>query len=539
MSFFRIHYCILLPDEDEFSPIQGFSPGLLKRAGIVNSILRNAPPTVLELYRPSIQAMQQRVAGAASYAAFPLIARDLRRLSVTPVLPFWVLFADSETRNVVSDFVERSCFPVLVVDAGDNRHASQSPGFTRDTMIAHCASVLAVLRTKYPDHPLSNTIEKLRPDPNLSRSPGIEIGFFNHNTTLPNELALLSVGCHYNKVGSPLVGDDDVYISAIVRSADELRGFRAAIPPTKLYTVSPPTTALIITSPGIYKHARALRRPKQTEAPELFRLLRLLQGQETYSMQAEVEDFHEVMTNSTARTLLQMRIGELTTCTAALALRAASHLCPVLRLPPSVDHVLPSVIRLADAIRSRRRAAPEKKSSRLAQSLFDDLEHRVDHRFIERIDACEGHIKIVSDAPLEWLPVRGLPLMLRHSTSRIPTTPGNLSFGEILPPDPIQLTMQDFQETLVLRSFRAEDPLRDDLKSVIDVYRLSDGRELPVRIVDVRNRRELLRALDDFDGAMAIFDGHAFHSLSDDVGKLCLGPANQLVSEFVSVSGRL
>ncbi len=527
-SFFAIHYCVVLPTEDEakFSPVQGFSHGLLQRSGIFRDILRNAPPTVLELYHPSVKAIQHRIAGEASYVAFPLIAGELDKFSVSPDSPFWVLFTDRESRSEVNAFINRSSIPILTIDSGEKPENAQSPCFTRAALIAHCDSVLASLRENDPNHRLV-TMGNLRHNPDQEQRLNIEISLLNHNTTVPNELALLSVGCHHGEIGKPLVGEDDVYISAIVRSADELQRLRAVIPPTKLYAISPPITDLIVTSPGIYQHVRGVRRPQRAESSELFEMLRVLQSQQTYSMLSEAASFRRIMSDPISSALLQVRAAELNAYTSALAVRAASYLCPVLRLPPGVDHVMPSVIRFADSIRGGRTAV-SKKTKRLAESLFRDLRERVDNRFVERIDCVEGHIKLISDTPLEWLPIRGLPLMLRHSTSRIPVTPGNLLFGEILPPGPIHLTMRDFEETLVLRSFNSNDPLRDHMKIAIDAYELSNGEKLPARIVDVSNREQLVHELNSFEGAFAVFDGHGSHSKGDDIGKLRL--ANEVVN---------
>ncbi len=521
MSHFDIRYCIALPPEGEaeFSPIQGFSPALLERNNVIRSILRNLPPTILELYRPSIRTMQLRLAGLAGYSVFPLVATELDKFSLTPDEPFWVVFTDSETQDIVEAWVSRSRIPVLTIYFRDGGERLQPPTRWRETLAAHCDSVLAFLRQDHPEHPLLATPQLLC-GPLPEHRLGVPISFHNHNTTAPNELTLLSVGCHYIEVAKPLVGKDDVYISAIVRSADEVARLRECVPSTNLYAASPPVLTLIVTSPGIYEHVRNVRRPKYARSRDSFEMLRLIQSQRTYATLSDDATFYRLMAKPECRALLHMRSEELNAYTGALAVRAASCLCPVLRLPPAVDHVMPAVIRLADSVRSARPRSVAVR--RLARVLFEELERRVDKRFIERIDQPQAHVKIVSDAPLEWLPIRGLPLMLRHSTSRIPTTPGNLSFGEILPPAQITLTMPDFQEALVLRSFRDTDPLRKDLQTAIEVYRLSDGRELPVRIVDVRNTAQLIRALENFEGALAIFDGHGTHGRSEGIGKLRL-----------------
>src|SRR5688572_8933798 len=126
MSGFQIKYCITLPPENtsEYSEIQGFPHGLLKRNKIIRAVLRDLPPTILELFHPSVRTLQQRLAGQASYAVFPLLATELSADSASLYDPFWVIFVDSETRSFVKEWVDRSLIPVLVVDVEE---ASKSP----------------------------------------------------------------------------------------------------------------------------------------------------------------------------------------------------------------------------------------------------------------------------------------------------------------------------------------------------------------------------------------------------------------------------
>jgi hypothetical protein len=88
--------------------------------------------------------------------------------------------------------------------------------------------------------------------------------------------------------------------------------------------------------------------------------------------------------------------------------------------------------------------------------------------------------------------------------------------------------MRDFREVLVLRSFRKYDPLRLDLENAIRAVSISDGSKLPVRFVDIEKRVDFVNAMNAFDGALAIFDGHGSHTANSDIAALQLsgGPLN-------------
>lgn len=63
MSFFSINYCLLLPADTahEVSPLQGFPADLIERAWVFRTVVHLFPPTLLELYRPSVATIQQRL----------------------------------------------------------------------------------------------------------------------------------------------------------------------------------------------------------------------------------------------------------------------------------------------------------------------------------------------------------------------------------------------------------------------------------------------------------------------------------------------
>ena len=224
--------------------------------------------------------------------------------------------------------------------------------------------------------------------------------------------------------------------------------------------------------------------------------------------------------SSVARTYMDIRTYEQHAMTTAIAVRAASHLSPVIRLPPSINHVMPAAIQFADCIRGWKPKLSKVKKT--FDRLRQELVNCIDNRLMQVIDQPHSHIKIISDIPLEWLPIRRLPLMLRSTVSRIPCIPGNLTFVQIPPPPPLRLSMADFAETLIIRSFKVGDPLRTTLKECVDAYRLPDDREIPAKFVDVRSKSELIAALNSFEGAFIVFDCHGSHRKQTSVGVLNL-----------------
>jgi CHAT domain-containing protein len=134
-----------------------------------------------------------------------------------------------------------------------------------------------------------------------------------------------------------------------------------------------------------------------------------------------------------------------------------------------------------------------------------------------------GPITIVSDAPIEWLPVGNLPLSLRYLCSRINATPGNLMMGLLSPSPLLTFAPKDLHKILLLSSFKLDDPLRNVLRRALGVTK--DGWEGKVELIskEANTKREFIDALSAFDGHILIFDGHGADNASDPVSKLIIG----------------
>lgn len=528
MSFFSFAYCVLIPDEDvtAYTPFQGFPTGLIERQWMFQSLLQCLPPTVLELYKPSVATLQHRIAGKAPYSASPLHQSHLAQIEISPEQPFWIVFTDAITHESGQAWKNQCQIPPLLLHAEQDFKEQDVRHHLRSQLYQHCEAVFELLKDRIPKQP-ADQIARIRSNSLLDGKIDAEFTFRNHNTTIPNELALFSAGGDRNGGAEPLVGNDGNYVSAIVTSADELTSLRQLVPATNLYRAGRPICSLVLAAPDLYRHVSRLRRPRKAQHLESFDMLRILQKQTTYAIWEEDYKLKKLLESHSGSAVLRQRTQELHTFTTGLALRAASYLCPVIRLPPAINHVNPEVIKLTNTLAKSQ--SHVRKIAKVATALFDRLTDAVDNKFMERIDQDHTHIKLVANAPLEWLPVRGLPLALRHCTSRIPATPGGLTFGQLSPSPEIRLTLEHFREILILRSFKRDDPLRSDLETAVKATCLTNGDAIPARFVDVRDRAEFINALNGFGSALVIFDGHGIHPKESDIATL------QLADEAVNL----
>ncbi|MCT2499625.1 CHAT domain-containing protein, partial [Klebsiella pneumoniae] len=141
-------------------------------------------------------------------------------------------------------------------------------------------------------------------------------------------------------------------------------------------------------------------------------------------------------------------------------------------------------------------------------------------------------IKIISNFPLEWTNVNGLPLMIRHNTSRIFNTPGFIKQNILLNNNEVSISLDSFKKILVISSFKAGERISNDIKnelhrvikecndpsinSVVNEKVSKKGSYIPnfemeVIFKDVTNKNELVDSLNSFKFALVIFDMHGGH----------------------------
>ena len=168
--------------------------------------------------------------------------------------------------------------------------------------------------------------------------------------------------------------------------------------------------------------------------------------------------------------MLASRVVELNIFTVAVGLRAAQTVSAVIRLSPGVNHVFPSLSAYARSIRSTT-IEGKLKTRRLFDKIQNDLRLAIEKERLDFIEERNSSIRLVCDAPIEWLPVGNLPLAMRYDCSRINATPGNLLMGQLIEPRPIVVAPDELLDILVVSAFTDDDPLRNVLTDALDVSR--------------------------------------------------------------------
>jgi hypothetical protein len=510
------------------SPFQMISPGITETYGAFSLIAR-LPQGAAELVSDRDAIAAARISGKG-LSVLPIQLPDLK--SVLIHLRPRIVVVVSMTRPIAiaaADAIRDIGFPILHV-------TPDATNLDRAVLRVHCLSVASHWESRPELLPYARMLRDGLADwedpLSVQRLPFQDR---NHFVTEPNVAALASVGLkpiewNEERLVAPANGP---YFDAIKNSVEPIVELREKLCSRAPGLAGVGHTDLILTVPGVVKswsEPNRLKRRQPGDAEEIKRvdrILRQIAARDTYSFQLPVNDTHdskgeiEAIASSPAMGfIMASNRGDLAVYTSVLAVRAASSFVPVIRLPPSPNGARQELNQLA-AARRQHGEGKAHKLNRLAQSLSERLSRGVPDWVLERL-LLSKRIKLISDAPLEWMNVKGLPLMLRADVSRIPVTPGNLFVAEAVVGSELRIEATQFQKVLILRSFEDGDPLRNVLKRAVDVMAADTERFPDVRIVDVKTRSDVVRALNGFDGAILVYDGHGAHPKDSDIGLLSL-----------------
>jgi hypothetical protein len=468
-------------------------------------------------------AASRLVEGA--YLAYPI------NLDAFPVLLGWlraalvvVLSCTDAIEAAVDEVLVRHEWPVFHVHLRGGAKSVQQ--LSRESLIGYCAELAEVLMA-HPGHELAGRLlsegledweERLVPqDVPFHRS--------SHNLSAPNQAALEAFDSCYlaGPVRPEVYTENGPYWALQLERVEAVESLRAAAVEANAALSHISACDLILTAAGMLREWRSLRDKFEAAPGDSQRILKSVVSQlvarPKFSLDVRGEDVPNVMGDE-VMSAIHLYNRDLAAYTNALSIRTSGALAPTIRVPNDVNRVRQDFANLGRSLLGRR--ATPYKLSRIARRASERLTTGLPNWVRERLTTSE-RIKLVSDAPLEWMEVDGFPLMLRRDVSRLPVTPGNLFFGECVQPAPVVLPASRFDEVLVVRSFAPDDPLAGWVEAGIRQVLPSRLDERPrVSIVDVENEEQFVRAVSAFDGAVMVYDGHAAHRPGDLVGRLQL-----------------
>ncbi|MGH6616351.1 CHAT domain-containing protein [Sphingomonas sp.] len=524
----KITYIIAQGEDrlDDMSPFQGFGRSWGSTLWALR-LLAVAPASILERSWPLDGLIAQRMGGANSLAWLPLMVSALEQLALDELGFVTVVLSGSDA---IAKRVDAWCAaqprPVLHVRHGEIADEDAAIAFCDIALREHISAVLEAHGAELSEPRRAAAMVGLEQWMRRERVP-LAVSFGYHNLSTPNEMVFERADRLIETEERFVGSSEEEYDEFVVESVQAVLDLRDEIGFRDFNRLYLPRPGLILTEPAFYRPAYARTRgDREITTKPMLDTLRRLQQQKGLWNTIESAQITALMEDPKAGMLLGARQEELAIQTYGVGLMAAQTCSAVMRLRPAVNHVFPTLSRYARNIRAV--GEPRGQVARLkTPRLFDDLQRElaaaVGAARIELIMGYRGAIKIVADAPIELLPIGDLPLAMRHDTSRINATPGNLMMGELVGRMSATLSPAELCKVLVISGFAENDRLRNLMARALETIAPDLVGRVEHVFIRARSRGELVAALNASEATILIFDGHGVAGGNDGIGGIIVG----------------
>lgn len=531
----KIRFLMSVPDwkPEEASPFQGFSLSLCANSRFLRFV-HTFPTDIYELAPASMPSrIARRISGQLQIEWHGQSPRALRSMLAPIEMPFTVVILDeSETIADYQHWLDKGPGPVTVIakDGGNIPYDQLSFDRLRKRFLEICDEL--EVNTKLAGvREAREAIESwVLPD---ERKLPYKLG--GHGTIAPN-LAALGVCGFGSLIDGPFKqhGDESRHIEQIVRTSDSVLDEREGNPPSKANRLFPRTPDLNLYLPATYdlKSLPSVRSVIDTQMrKDMLLTLSMIERQNSYGfdisspaqiramMGGSIEDL-KAGANPVGNPIMRIRQLELHLGTEAVSCLAASEIGAVIRLPNRMNRTRGIIRGFAQHYRADRPQVL--KRAELFRGVQKAIAAGFPEEFFEVLNRSSGGVRVISDAHVEWLDVRGIPLGLRYNVSRIPVTPGNLFIQSLGAKEPLFVAPDAFSEVLVISGLQEADIIAKQFEMAFDHFGKLWHDKINLKFVRVRSRQEMVDAINVFRGMLMVFDGHGSHA-KDEPGVLWLG----------------
>lgn len=535
--FGQITYIIPVEDGSPFeaSLLQGFARSLMNNFGIIRMI-NTMPSDIWELTPEGLEVrLPRRMSGQAPVIWRGQSQRALKGNTIPPFMPFAVLFLGQDHKiETYRPWIDAHPFPLPVVAEKDGTISFQEFGIEalKDAFLHICDALQGQVEPNSLSQARAHLVSWREPD---ERDPGYHVG--GHNAITPNLAALYTTGFRSVQAGSfKEIGNGlDPYVDMIVQTTRTVLEERDRVRETVANQYFRRAPGLNLFAPAVYPHFHQISLAtapfSQEEKRRILAVRRTLQRQTGYGYAATEAQGAMVFgmrpgVDPNPHPLMFERAAELKLASECVGTMAASEISAVIRLPNSVNRTSGEVRQFAQQYYAKH--TTDRKRRDAFRKMQAEITSSVPKKFFDFIEGAQDGLRLITDAHLEWMNVRGLPLCIQKDVTRIPVTPGNLFIEQVLPKRYVHLTTSDLSGILVLSAIRSEDPISKFFDLAMNTFAPHLVGKITVRTERIRNEADLIAALNSFDGSLAIFDGHGGH----DKGKAA---KLQLLEEEIDV----
>jgi hypothetical protein len=514
------------PDQNlhDASPFQFYLPGILGTADLF-ARLATWPADIREFSAEPQDILIHRILAHLDLKAIPIQYSAFANLAEDRTRPFSCVISTRETH----EFVTRTIAPHrrfwLHISTERTTDVLYVGDVTPADLMNHAGNIVNEMSGDADQRPFFKSARTVLSDSIYGMRTRIDALERRHGVTLPNEIALRAFGFDLTERQQLVPTDTQAYVAASIDSAMLVDQSRRRLLEDRLT----PNNEFILTVLSPAWTVRQLEVGRDEEPPGISRkmlnsVLHWILRQQFHFSHVTKDDVM-ALKEPFVQSIFALRQQETSAYTASLAVHAAHDLTPVLRLEPRLNNVRRHLINIGNCARGNG-AHRAFKLRKLVNGLSQDMRASIDSRYLEVLsqqsERIEG-LSLVTDLPLELLPIKGIPLGLAFDTSRIPVNPGNLSFGELLVHRTVEVPYRRFSDVLIVRSFSRGDRSRYILENSIAAFSRADEDMPNIQIVDVESADEFIRVVNRYTGAVLIFDGHGSHNSVDQTSPIIVG----------------
>lgn len=506
-------------EPNRVTPFQGFAPGLPFLVPLME-LLPYLPADLAEFAMDPNDRLARKRTGAGLQLWSPVNVETLVRFrKPTPSQPLMLIFtADKAVAKRISSWRFNLRIKPLHVSTIKVGGTVAPAELTTERLARFCRTALEQAKLVDRDLDISEALLLINGWKPLDRMPS-SLRLHSHNVVTPNQLVLMGAGeAPASGQGELKVSPRQDYIDAITESSKAVLKLQAGVEDREMYRLYPPRPDLFLLAPSMYRQIGQVFREANAQK-DLKRAIRSFERQREYTMRINVDDGGLERFAPFA----VVRGAELKLQTTAVGLRANSTLAATIRLPPAVNRCAGVVDQLARHMRSYDDRLPDRKTAKVFKAVQTALAEAIPAEHLALIGRSRTGIKLFGDTPLEWIPVDGLPLGIRHDVSRIPTTPGNMTMEQIRSVPPIGISPAAFNEYLLLSMFEDGDRISEHIRLALETLPGATQNGITGTRKTPKSEGEFIAALNAYRGDVLIVDGHGQHPSGTDVGGLIIG----------------
>lgn len=520
----EIYYFLALGTDDPVraTVFQGFSPSW-EHLHWVFPLLVGCPSDVFERTQPADVVIAARIGGASTLKWAPQNIDSLVQFGSEnlPLPTFCVCFSgEQRVAEAIENWRATHKKPLLHVTSAKAAGALSPDAFNDDALRKHCIETLENSGSSVSEDKktaIAEALQKWKEQPRTVLDPPL----VGHNTVAPNKLSLRR--SWIDSTGEmPFIGDNErEYAEAILASVAPILKLREDCGQRVMHNVLPVRRSLALVEPSIFRSLYQETKVIREAPPDVRAAFKHIRTQKGLCTKASGKVLAQ-LNSPGAMQVIGARRAELDTFSMGVGIHVAQSCAAAIRLGPGVNHVFPALSNFARSVRASGHDA-RRKSHRLFHSIQRQLSEAVGKERIDFIRSHAGPLEIISDAPIEWMPIDDLPLGLRYDCFRLNATPGNLLMGELIEPRLLLLHPDALRKVLVVSAFENNDPLRNVMRGALQQSRMQWNDKIEFVFVSASNEKDFVEALNKFDGAVMLFDGHGMHNADDPVSKIMIG----------------